>query len=320
MGAAPPPTPGRGFALIAFGIYSTHDVVVKVLGAAYSPFQIVFFSTLFGFPIVAVMLMHDPVDGNLRPRHPWWTLLRTAASVVTTASAFYAFSALPMAQTYAIIFAAPLLITILAIPILGENVGWRRWLAVAAGLVGVIVVLQPGADRLLGGASRGARRGGLLGGRGGGGAQDRRRGAQRGAAALPDDGELRADGLRAALRLSADAGLHLGGAATIALLGFGGAICHIAAYRSGSAVVVAPMQYSQILWATLYGFAFFGEAPDRNTAIGAGIIIASGVYVVFREERPHVSKTRPVSRTQSRYVIGTYPRISILRRLFRKSV
>ena len=64
--------------------------------------------------------------------------------------------------------------------------------------------------------------------------------------------------------------LHLGGVALIALLGFGGALCHIAAYRSGSAVVVAPMQYSQILWAVLYGAAFFGETPDRNTAIGAG--------------------------------------------------
>ncbi len=68
---------GAAFALTAFGIYSTHDVVVKFLGESYSPFQIIFFSTLFGFPIVTIMLMRDPVDGNLRPRHPWWTALRT---------------------------------------------------------------------------------------------------------------------------------------------------------------------------------------------------------------------------------------------------
>ena len=54
------------------------------------------------------------------------------------------------------------------------------------------------------------------------------------------------------------------------------------------------MQYSQILWAVLYGYAFFGETPDCGTAIGAAIIILSGIYVVFREETPHVSRSRPV--------------------------
>ena len=139
---------GAMYALTAFGIYSTHDVVVKFLGASYSPFQIVFFSTLFGFPIVTVMLMREREDGNLRPVHPWWTTLRTLASLVTTSSAFYAFSVLPLAQTYAIIFAAPLLITILAIPMLGETVGWRRSLAVTVGLIGVLVVLRPGSTAL----------------------------------------------------------------------------------------------------------------------------------------------------------------------------
>ena len=104
----------------------------------------------------------------------------------------------------------------------------------------------------------------------------------------------------------------------MALLGFVGALCVIFAYRIGSAVVVAPMQYSQILWAVVYGYVFFGETPDRATAIGAAIIILSGIYVVFREETPHVSRNRPVLQNQSRYVSGTYPRISSLRRLFKK--
>ena len=74
------------------------------------------------------------------------------------------------------------------------------------------------------------------------------------------------------------------------------ALCHIAAYRTGSAVVVAPMQYSQILWAVLYGAAFFGETPDWGTALGAAIIILSGIYVVFREERGDVSASARCSR------------------------
>ena len=165
-----------------------------------------FFANLFGFPIVTLMLMRDPVDGNLRPRHPWWTLLRTGSAVISTTLVFYAFSVLPMAQTYALIFAAPLLITMLAIPILGETVGWRRQAAVVVGLIGVIVVLRPGDDRPHAGHLAALGGGGLLGDRRGRRAQDRPRGAQRRAAALPDGGELPGDGLRAALRLPADAG------------------------------------------------------------------------------------------------------------------
>lgn len=309
---------GALYALTAFGIYSTHDVVVKFLGGVYSPFQIVFFSTLFGFPIVTVMLMRDRTDGNLRPRHPWWTLLRVFASVVTTSSAFYAFSVLPMAQTYAIIFAAPLLITVLAIPILGETVGWRRSLAVAAGLVGVIVVLQPGATAFSPGhvAALAAAVFSAIA------AVVMRKigGDERSAVLLLYPMMANFLAMAAALPFVYQPmpAAHLGGMAMIAVLGFGGALCHIAAYRAGSAVVVAPMQYSQILWAVLYGFVFFDETPDRTTAIGAGIIIASGVYVVFREEKPNVSKNRPVLRTTSRSVAGTYPRISTLLRLLRK--
>lgn len=303
------------FALTAFGIYSTHDVVVKLLGASYSPFQIIFFSTLFGFPIVTIMLMRDPVDGNLRPRHPWWTLLRTASAVLSTSCVFYAFSTLPLTQVYAIIFAAPLLITILAIPILGETVGWRRSVAVAVGLVGVIVVLRPGATApsaghlaALAAAVFSAIAAVII----------RKIGHEERSAVLllyPMMANFLLMGSAMPFVYRAMPPPHLGGTALMASLGFVAALCHIAAYRSGSAVVVAPMQYSQILWATGYGFLFFGETPDRATAIGAAIIIASGIYVVFREGRGRESRNRPVLFTRSRFIPGTYPRIGTLSRL-----
>jgi S-adenosylmethionine uptake transporter len=309
---------GALFALTSFGIYSTHDVIVKFLGGSFSPFQLVFFSTLFGFPIVTVMLMRDRADGNLRPRHPWWTALRTGSALITTASAFYAFSVLPMAQTYAIIFAAPLLITVLAIPILGETVGWRRSLAVTVGLIGVIVVLRPGATAFSGGhlAALAAAVFSAFAA-----VVVRKIGSEERSAVLllyP----MMANFLVMACALPfvyvPMTGLDLGGVAMIAFLGFCGALCLIAAYRSASAVIVAPMQYSQILWAVVYGYVFFSETPDWNTAIGAAIIIASGVYVVFREETPNVSRNRPVQQTQSRYVAGTYPRVSSMFRFLRR--
>ena len=144
MASLAPNTRGALFALAAFGLFSTHDVIVKVLGADYAPFQIVFFSVLFSFPLVTMMQMRDARMDNLRPRHPWWSALRTLAAVATAISAFYTFSVLPLAEAYALIFASPLLITVLAIPILGETVRWRRGLAVMVGLSGVLIVLRPG--------------------------------------------------------------------------------------------------------------------------------------------------------------------------------
>jgi S-adenosylmethionine uptake transporter len=306
------------FALTAFGIYSTHDVVVKFLGGSYSPLQIIFFSTLFGFPIVTIMLMRDPVDGNLRPRHPWWTLIRTASAVTSTSLVFYAFSTLPLAQVYAIVFAAPLLMTMLAVPILGETVGWRRSLAVGVGLVGVMVVLRPGTTELSAGhlAAMAAAVFSAVAS-----VIVRKIGNDERSAVLllyPMMANFLLMGCAMPFVYHAMPALHLGGTALMAALGFAGALCIIAAYRSGAAVVVAPMQYSQILWAVVYGYVFFGETLDGPTVVGAAIIIASGIYVVFREDRGSASSHRPVLFTRSRYVAGIYPRISSLQRLFRK--
>src|SRR6056297_3195425 len=102
---------GPGLALLAFALFSTHDVIVKSLGGNSSPVQIVFFSGLLGLPLATLMLMRDRTDGNLRTRYPGWTALRTAASVMTGVCVFYAFSVLPLAQTYAMVVATPLLIT-----------------------------------------------------------------------------------------------------------------------------------------------------------------------------------------------------------------
>lgn len=310
-------TRGALYALGAFGIYSTHDVVVKFLGEVYAPFQIVFFSTLFGFPIVTLMLMRDKAPGNLRPRHPWWTLIRTCAAVGSTTSAFYAFSVLPLAQTYALIFAAPLLITILAVPILGETVGLHRSIAVAVGLLGVLVVLRPGTTDFSSGhlaalsAAVCSSVAAVI---------VRKIGSEERSAVLllyPMVANILIMGCILPFVYRPMAGIHLGGVALMALLAFIAALCQIMAYRTGRAVVVAPMQYSQILWAVLYGAIFFGETPDFSTGLGAAIIILSGIYVVFREDTR--STKRPVLRTESRYVSGIYPRISLLRRLLRRN-
>ena len=305
---------GAVLALIAFAVFATHDVFVKVLGATYSPIQIVFFSVLFSFPLATVMLMRDAKPGNLLPRHPWWMALRTAASVATAISAFYAFTVLPLAQTYAILFAAPLLITILAIPILGEVVRLRRWLAVIVGLTGVFVVLRPGAtDLTLGHAAA------LTAAVGSSVASIvvRRIGADERPVVMllyPMMANFVLMGIGLAFVYVPMPIEHLGLVALVAAFAWTAGRCIIAAYQAGEAAIIAPMQYSQIIWATLFGVLYFEESMDAATIIGAGIIIASGLYIVLRESRSDTSET-PVLRTRSRHETGTYMRAGPLLRL-----
>ena len=307
-----PNAQGALLALLAFAIYATHDVIVKFLGAVYSPFQIVFFSVMFGFPLITLMLIRDKHPGTLRPAHPWWTLTRTVAAVITGVTAFFAFATLPLAQTYAILFAMPLMITVLSIPSLGERVRLRRWMAVIVGLCGVLVVLRPGVTELALGhvaalvaavcsavASIIVRKIG----------QD-----ERSAVLLlyPMLANFVVTGAALPFVYEPMPVLHLAGLALMSVMAFFGASLTIVAYKRAEAVVVAPMQYSQILWATLFGVLFFNEWPDVWTMVGAGIIIASGVYIVWREGRVRSSDNTPVLRNRTRLDTGTFPRISRL--------
>ncbi|MEZ5731633.1 MAG: DMT family transporter [Paracoccaceae bacterium] len=306
---------GAAFALLGMGVFATHDVVIKILGADYSPFQIVFFGTLFGFPIVSVILLRDAEEANLRPRHPWWMALRTLCSVIAAPAVFYAFATLPLAQVYTILFAAPLILTVLAVPILGEVVRFRRWAAVIVGLIGVLIVMRPGGAELSLGhlaALTGAVGGALIS------VISRKIGQNERTVVLllfPMVANFAAMAVALPFVYRPMPLDHLALFAVIAVLGMIGAYLIILAYRAGEAVIVAPMQYSQILWATGYGILFFAERPDMPTMVGAAIIIASGIYIVLREGRRDVSRTRPVLETGGRMLAVTTPRISVLRRM-----
>ncbi len=297
-------------ALSAFGIFATHDVIIKYLGGSYSPFQIVFFSVLFGFPLVTFMLMRDAREGHLRPVHPWWVALRTGATVITATSAFFAFSTLPLAQVYAILFAAPLLITLLAIPVLGEKVGWRRALAVLVGLGGVIIVLQPGSTELgLGHAAAlvaavcGAFASVIV----------RKIGQEERAVVLilyPMMANVVLMGAAMPFFYVPMPGQDMAALGVIAAFALVATALLIRAYKLAPAATVAPMQYSQILWASLYGVLLFDEGLAWQTLAGTAVIVISGLYIVFREERGGGSATTPVLRTRSRMGAPSAPRVA----------
>ncbi len=300
---------GAGLAMLAYGVFATHDAVIKTLGAHYAVFQIIFFSVLFAFVPVMVMLLVDRSEANLRPKHPWLVTARTVTMMTSMVCAFYAFSVLPLAETYALLFATPLLVTALSVPLLGETVRLRRWIAVFAGLVGVLVILRPGYSELTLGhaaaitAATASAFSGII---------VRKIGAEERSAVLILFPML-ANILFMALALPwvyvpmplADLGLM----ASVGLLSMVAQLCVIGAFRAAPAAMVAPFQYSQIIWAVPFGFFLFGDVPDIWVAAGTLIIVGSGLFVVWRENRAEVSETAPVSSTRNaRPDAGPMPR------------
>ena len=301
---------GALLSLAAFAIYASNDVIVKYLGASYSPFQTIFFSVLFGFPLVLLMLIGDRQDGNLLPRHPVPTIIRSVLTVLNAVCGFYAFSVLPLAEAYPIFFAMPILITLIAIPMLGEKVGLHRGVAIAVGLIGVIIVVRPGNANLglghlaaISAAALGAMNSVLV----------RKIGNSERSVVImlyPMMANLIAAGIALPFVYIPMPLSHMVMLAAMATLGLIAGLLGIAAYRRAPAVIVAPMQYSQIVWATIFGSLIFNETHDTVTIIGTSIIIASGMYIVLREGKPSVSKNRPVLETRSRIDMGLMPRLS----------
>jgi drug/metabolite transporter (DMT)-like permease len=297
---------GALMALAAFGLYAGHDAIIKALGSSYSTFQIVFFASLMTFPLTVFLMIADRTEGNLRPRNPGWMILRAVAAVVTGLAAFYAFSTLPLAQVYALLFAMPLLITVLSIPVLGERVRLRRWIAVVVGLVGVLVVLRPGsADLGLGhlagivAAVTGATASVIV----------RKIGHEERSMTLllyPLVANFVVTAVALPFVYVPMPLLHIAGFVVVAVIGVVAMLLTISAYRRAEAVIVAPMQYSQLLWAVLWGLLFFDERPDWITGIGAAIIVGSGLYILMRESQEGASETRPVSGARIRPEGGSY--------------
>lgn len=304
-------TPLRGltFAAIGFGLFATHDAIIKALGETYSVFQIIFFGMLFAFVPMALLIMADKSQENFRPHHPWLVLARSGLTIIAMSGAFYAFVSLPLTEVYALLFTVPLLITALSVPLLGEVVRARRWAAVGVGLIGVIVVLRPGVSALTLGhisgltAALAASLAAIVVRKIGGG--------ERPAVLIlyPMMLSLLAMGLTLPAVYQPVALPDLGLMAAVGLLSVIAQLCTIAGYRSAPAAVVAPMQYTQIVWATAYGALFFAERPDMYVALGSAIVIGSGVFVVWRESRENVSRRNPVLRTSNpRFDTGPSPR------------
>ncbi len=272
---------GALFGLAGFGLFSFADATIKHLGGTYHPVQIVAFAGLFTLPLIALMWLRQPV--SLRPVHPWLMAIRSLALIGNGLLITYAFTALPLAQAYAIAFTLPLLINLLAWLLLGDRIDPLGGLAVLLGLFGVMVALNPGRVSFEA-AHLAAIVGTLLGAvhyviiRKTGGVE-----AMVPMMLYPVLGQTLSAFLILPGRYTAMPVADLATIATVTVFGLGGTLLMIAAYRLAPPIVVAPLQYSQIAWAALFGALFFAEPMGLQVAIGMLIIAASGMLTMARK-------------------------------------
>ena len=271
---------------MAFAAYAISDAFVKSLRGSLPAYEAVFFGAALG--LTALPFIRQPGDRwreVVLARRPGLWLVRAAASAVGSIAAVVAFTALPMAEAFALIFLLPIFVTILSVLVLKEAVGWRRWSAVVAGFVGVLVVLRPGF-RVLGVGHLAAIVCGLSG------AVSmialRLSGAHEKRVTLYGAGVVGSMLFSGALMLAdfrwPDTGQWL------LLLGYGllaalASVLLMLATQKAPANHVAPTQYSQMLWAVLLGYVLFHDRLDWPMAIGIAIILGAGLFTFVREEQ-----------------------------------
>ena len=271
---------------MAFAAFAASDAFVKALRGTLPAYEAVFFGAALGLSALPfIKSAGDRWHDVLRAQRQDLWLVRAIASATGSIAAVVAFTALPMAEAFALIFLLPIFVTILSVLVLKEHVGWRRWSAVVAGFVGVLVVLRPGF-RVLGIGHLAAIACGLSG------AVSmialRMAGPYEKRVTLYGAGMVGSMLVAGVLMLANfrwpdldQWGLLLGYGLLAAL----GSVLLMLATQKAPANHVAPTQYSQMLWAVLLGYVVFHDHLDWPMAIGIAIILGAGLFTFVREEQ-----------------------------------
>lgn len=268
----------------AVAMFAVMDAFLKLLAPHYPLLQIATLRGLASLPLVLLWALAT-VGGRGLLRVRWSLhLLRGVLAVVMISLFAFGLRSLPLSTAYSLFFVAPLAITALSVPLLGEQVGARRWAAIMVGLAGVLVVLRPSSDGMF-----------TLAGL-----------AVLGAAAAYSVSAIavrilgRSDSTQTMVFWTLAIMALLAGAAAapqwqpiasdhwvlLAGLGITGALGQYAiteAFRRGEASVIAPLEYTALLWGTGLDLLLWQVLPDRITLLGAAIIIVSGIYLLHRE-------------------------------------
>jgi drug/metabolite transporter (DMT)-like permease len=278
----------RGIAamLAAVAAFSCMDAVLKVLSVNYPPMQVGALRGASSLPFVVLSVAMFGRWRDLRPVRIPLHLARGVLALVMLAGFIYAVKVLSLADAYSIFFVAPLLVTALAVPLLGESVDWRRWTAIGIGLAGVLAMLRPSGSALT-----------SLG--------------MIGALASAVAYALSAISVRVLTRTDTTASmvfwflvlltLFAGLIAApswvpirqqdwlwIAALGVTGSFAQhmiTEAFRHSPASVIAPFEYTGLLWGVVLDRLIWGVLPGSRVFLGGGVIVASGLYLIWRERQ-----------------------------------
>ena len=275
----------RGIALMTLGmfLFSGVDTMGKFLTETLHPVQIVWFRQS-GLLLGVLILIAMQGRSVLRTVHLKLQIGRGVLAACSATLFIVGVAHVPLADAVAITFVAPFMVTVMGALILREPVGARRWAAVVIGFIGTLIVIRPGmgvihpaAGLLIIAASAFALRQVLSRVLAGG---DRTRTTVAYTAivswvllSLP----------LPFVWLTPVSGVEIGLLIAIAVFAAFGEVLVIMALDAAQAVVVAPVQYSLLIWGTLYGFLVFGDLPDLWTGIGAVVIVATGLYTLNRE-------------------------------------
>ncbi|MGP1395176.1 MAG: DMT family transporter [Inquilinaceae bacterium] len=271
---------GIGCAIGAYAAFSGADAIIKWLSVRYSIFDSLFVSSMVAFIPVLIFSVRQGGWRSLRPILPGWTLFRALLLTGSISCVLLAFARMPLTDGYAILFAVPVIVAVLSGPLLGERVGRVRWAAIIVGFVGVLVMLRPGfqtlgAGHMFAGLAVAFYSGALL--------------------VLRHVGRRERPGALLVVMLATMAvfsavptfiDFEVPAGPDLLLMGLAGILSGVAhillvlAFRAADAALVAPFQYTQILYATVIGIIVFGDWPDPYLLLGAAFVIAAGIAIV----------------------------------------
>lgn len=275
---------GIGLMCSALVFFAVLDATAKWLGQSISAVEIVWARYLGHFLLSCLVINPWTTPGVWRTGRPVLHLVRGLLLIGTTLGNFIALQYLQLDQSISIIFSMPFFVALFAGPLLGEWIGWRRWLAIMVGFAGVLVVVRPSTSGV---------HPAVLASLGGAACYAFYNISTRVLAATDSTATLM---FYASLIGAVLTSLPLPWfwsvppsplvVVNMALTGLYGGIGHlllVLAHRRAPASVLAPFLYSQIVWMIIAGWLVFGQAPNAWTLAGAGIVIASGLYLIARE-------------------------------------
>lgn len=270
--------------VISVGFFATMNMLVKLIGLEYHAMEAVFFRNVIAAVLVIPFVLASGGLHLLKTRRPVGHALRAFSGIASAAFCFYAYQRIPLSSGMAITMSVPIFAALLAIPLLGEKVGRHRWFAIVIGFGGVLIALNPqgaiheGSLYALAGTLCWAMVVIFV--------------KKLSATESPYTivfyymvtGAIISTAFLPWVWVTPTSRVLMLYLAT-GIVGAIGQICMTFAMKLAPASVAAPFEYTQIIWAVLFDVAIWGVAPTTTTLVGAGVVIVTGLYILYRAAR-----------------------------------